>query len=174
MKYTLSINQKVWQKKCPKADIRHAVVLEAIKSLCNSKSDKIIRTNDGFTWVASKTILDELPMLKIKTKAGISPIIKSLQDWKFIEIRRDKISGYQYYKLTEKSESLERDISKYKDNLNLHPYDPLNDPVKTIEHPRKEDRTYKSTKDPYTNNQEEKTFGNEKEQFVTETPFDRD
>ncbi len=172
MKFTLNINQLVWNKKCPQADIRHAIVLEAIKSICNSKSDKIIRTNDGFTWVASKKILEELPMLKIKTKAGISPIIKNLQDWKFVEIRRDAVSGYQYYRLTEKAESLERDTSKHKDNLNLRPLDSPNDPVKKIKHPRKENRTYYSTKDHSTKDQkEEKTFGNEKN-LVTETPFD--
>jgi len=147
MKYSLHINQLTWQWLCPEADIRHSVVFEAIKSICNSPSKNIIRDGEGFTWVSSNVILNELPMLKIKTKGGISPLIKDLNEWGMIEIKREIKTGNQFYKITEKAEKLDRKV----DNENTkHLLDSVNDPVRNSKRPRLQNLTDHYTKDHNT------------------------
>jgi hypothetical protein len=152
MKYHITVNQLTWKSLCPDADFRHATILEAIKSICNSVSTDIVRTDDGYTWVSSNLILNELPMLKIKTKAGLSPLIKDLQQWGMVNIKKDKATGNHYYKLTPKSESLDRTLN---DKETKHLLDSLNDPVKSCKRPRFENLTDHYTIDQDTNDHKE-------------------
>ena len=146
MKYTIVINQLTWQTICPDADFRHAILLEAIKSFCNSKSEKMIRSGDGYTWVSSTALLNELPMLIAKTKSGLTPVLKDLESWGMIKIKRDENSGYKYYKVTEKAESLDREINSE------HLLNKSYTPVRLNEHPRTINRTYHYTNNHNTSN----------------------
>lgn len=144
MKYNILINQVTWKSICPKADFRHAVVLIAIRSLCHSVSDKMVRTGDGYTWISSSKILAELPMLRITTKAGLSPIIKDLSDWGMIDILHEK-GGKQYYKITLKAESVERKNDKDSEQV----LDSPNAPLRGSNRKRSQNLT-----DPYTRDQD--------------------
>jgi len=145
MKYTILINQLKWQEYFPDADFRHAIVLEIIKSLCNSQSDKIMRSSDGYTWISNNLIIKEAPMLQYKSKAGLSPILNKLCKWELIKIRKDK-SNNNYYKITEKAEMLDRKIED-----NEHPLEIANGGVSDCKRPRKESLTYNTTNYKTTN-----------------------
>lgn len=151
MKYNISINQLAWQTICPDADIRHSSIFEVIKSICNSKNPKLKKTDDGFTWISSGLIINELPMLKIKSKGGITKILKQLQEWDFIEIKKDLKTNKNYFQTTLKSEQLERE--------NAINYDQKNETKKggAVYHSKRgclPQYTYPITIDPSTKEQE--------------------
>jgi hypothetical protein len=76
--------------------------------MCNAK--KMIRSETGKTFISSNHLLDELPLMKIKTKAGISKLLKELESWGLIETEISK-TGRKYYDYTIKFEdSLRRDL----------------------------------------------------------------
>lgn len=138
MKYNILVNQLTWKALCPDSDFRHAVVFDIIKMLCNSQSDKMIRTGDGFTWIASSLILSQAPMLKIKTKAGLTPIIESLRAWGMLDIKCEA-GGKQFYRLTVYSEGLERSL----DDKNIKQVlDSLNGSVSSSKQYRLQNRIY--------------------------------
>lgn len=107
MKYTIVINQKAWKSLYPDAQANDAIVFDAIKSICNAKSDNIIRTADGYTWISLKLISEEMPMLGITSKSTISGYISKLELWGLIFTK--KIEQKLYVKLSPKSDLLERD-----------------------------------------------------------------
>ena len=143
MKYTILINQLTWQIYLPEADFRHAIVLEIIKSLCNSQNDKIVRSNDGYTWISNAMIIKEAPMLQYNSKSSLTPIFKKLNEWGLISIRIDETTNNHFYKLTEKAEMLDRKMDL--DESNEHPFKILNGGVQNNERPRSKKRTYKTT-----------------------------
>ena len=152
MKYLISINQLTWQHYFPEANFRHAIVLEIIKSLCNSQSSKILKSNDGYTWIANNMIIKEAPMLQYNSKSSLTPIFKQLSEWGLILIRKDEKSNNHYYKLTEKAEMLDRKPDE--DESNEQVFKIMNEGVQNNERPRSKSCTYKDTnyKDTIINN----------------------
>jgi len=136
MKYVISINQLTWQHYFPKANERHIIIFEVIKSICNSVSKNMIRTDDGHTWIASQMIIDEVPILQIKTKGGLTRYIKDLVDWNLIDRISDPSLKRFYYKITEVGEKLDRslseqDVNKLKSTVekSKRPFTNVNDTV---------------------------------------------
>jgi len=107
MKYNISINQLAWKFYFPDAKLKHVVVFEAIRSMCFSTDDTLLRTTNGFTWISNKLILKEVPLLDITSKSGISPILRKLEEWKLIETKN--IDRNKYYKITPIADKLRRD-----------------------------------------------------------------
>ena len=143
MKYLISINQLTWQHYFPEADFRHAIVLEIIKSLCNSQSSKILKSNDGYTWIANNMIIKEAPMLQYNSKSSLTPIFKRLTEWGLILIRKDDKTNNHYYKLTEQAEMLDRKLEEVESNEQV--FKIMNKGVQNNERPRSKKCTYKDT-----------------------------
>jgi hypothetical protein len=120
MKYFLGVNQKIWLEKYPKADIKTALIFDVVKNFCavrNSKTKKLILDNEEYTWINYQTIINELPMMKFKSKGSISSRINLLKKWKLIKTFRAP-DGSIYIRLTEKASEL---IFEPSVHLNEHP-----------------------------------------------------
>jgi len=144
MKYSILINQLAWLHYYPEARAQHAIIFDSIKSICNSASSKIIRTSDGYTYISSKLILDENPILHLTSKGSVTKIIQELKDWKLIDYQT--IEQKNYYRLTEESEKLDR--SKNDDLFKI-----LNSTVQNIEQEpfNKMNRSYNKDQSNYNN-----------------------
>jgi len=72
--WTVTINLYAIYKYFPNLDIIDAVLLYYLRDICNSRSKSLLRKNkDGkeFTWISYKHIIEQVPSLRITSKAGI-------------------------------------------------------------------------------------------------------
>ena len=79
MKYHISINQAQAAKICPDLDFNDLAIYDFIKSFATSGNCTTIY--DGgkvYYWVSHAAIMDELPLLHIKSKTGIIARINKL------------------------------------------------------------------------------------------------
>jgi DNA-binding MarR family transcriptional regulator len=122
MKYFIGINQKVWLDKYPKVDLETALIFDIIKNFCavrNNKIKKFILDNEEYTWINYQMIIDELPMLKFKSKGSISPRVNLLKKIGLIRTFRAP-EGSIYVRLTEKASELIFDIPVHKNEQAVH------------------------------------------------------
>ena len=122
MKYFIGINQKVWLDKYPKVDLETALIFDIIKNFCavrNNKIKKFILDNEEYTWINYQMIIDELPMLKFKSKGSISPRFNLLKKIGLIKTFRAP-EGSIYVRLTEKASELIFDTTVHQDEHPVH------------------------------------------------------
>ena len=138
MKYTIYINQKELCK--TDFDLVDGAILDYLYFICNSKNEKIEEQRiNGYTWVDYNKILNDIPMMRIKSKGALSRRVKKMEASGFIKSIERRKNGHilKYFALTKKSNSLfiqSNNPIQEKENpihLNSHPIDE-NEPISTI------------------------------------------
>ena len=107
MKYTIYINQKELCK--TDFDLVDGAILDYLYFICNSKNEKINKQRiNGYTWVDYKKILNDNPMLRIKSTGALTRRVKKMEDTGFIKSIERRKNGHKlkYFDLTKKSNSL--------------------------------------------------------------------
>ena len=149
MKYTIYINQKELCK--TDFDLVDGAILDYLYFICNSKNEKIKKQRiDGYTWVDYKKILNDNPMLRIKSTGALTRRVKKMEDTGFIKSIERRKNGHKlkYFALTKKSNSLftqTQDPILKKENpihLNAYPIDE-NEPINAIKDYTNKDYTIK-------------------------------
>ena len=149
MKYTIYINQKALCK--TDFDLVDGAILDYLYFICNSKNEKIKKQRiDGYTWVDYKKILNDIPMMRIKSKGALSRRVKKMEDTGFIKSIERRKNGHKlkYFALTKKSNSLfiqsNNPILENENpiHLNTYPIDE-NEPISTIKDYTNKDKTIK-------------------------------
>lgn len=79
MKYTITINQKAAVDNGFDIDVIDLAIFDFIKDFGGSNACSKIQTNEGlYFWIAHKKIIEQLPLIKIKTSQGIIKRIENL------------------------------------------------------------------------------------------------
>ena len=107
MKYTIYINQKELSK--TDFDLVDGAILDYLYFICNSKNEKIEEQRiNGYTWVDYSKIIDDNPLLRIKSKGALSKRVKQMEESGFIKLNEIRKNGHKlkYFALTKKSDSL--------------------------------------------------------------------
>ena len=138
MKYTIYINQKALCK--TDFDLVDAAILDYLNFICNSKNEKIENQRiNGYTWVDYKKILNDNPMLRIKSTGALTRRVKKMEDTGFIKSIEKRKNGHKlkYFALTKQSNSLfiqsNNPIDENENPIHLDSY-PIdeNEPINTI------------------------------------------
>jgi hypothetical protein len=80
MKYNILINQKAVIDNNFDLDIVDLAILDFIKDFGHSqKCERILTTEGEYFWISHKLIIEEMPLLRITTKAGIIKRIENLE-----------------------------------------------------------------------------------------------
>ncbi len=104
MKYNIDINQLALSK--TELDIIDCSILNFIIFICSSKNEKIEKQRkDGFTWLDYKYLLQEMPLLKIKSISALTPRIKKIEEAGYVIVDRKEHQKI-YIKVTEKIDEL--------------------------------------------------------------------
>ena len=152
MKYTIYINQKELSK--TDFDLVDGAILDYLYLICNSKNEKIAEQRiNGYTWVDYNKLLNDNPLLRIKSKGALSRRVKKMEQSRFIKSIERRKNGHilKYFSLTKKSNSLftqTHDPIHEKENpihLNSYPIDE-NEPISTIKDYTIKDNTIKIEK----------------------------
>lgn len=86
MKYNININQKVLHTS--KLDLVDSSILDWLMIMCNSKNENIeSKRLDGMTWIDYGTLLQDMPMLRIKSTSSLTPRFKKLQEEGYIKTK---------------------------------------------------------------------------------------
>lgn len=103
MKYNININQIALAK--TSLDIADGAILDYLYYLCSSLSDKVEKhRKNGYTWVNFNYLMEEMPLLRVKSKSRISERIKKIGEEGFLKTQRE---GNKFYvKLTSKVDEL--------------------------------------------------------------------
>ena len=107
MKYTIYINQKELSK--TDFDLVDGAILDYLYFICNSTNEKIEEQRiNGYTWVDYSKIIDDNPLLRIKSKGALSKRVKQMEELGFIKLNEIRKNGHKlkYFALTKKSDSL--------------------------------------------------------------------
>ena len=107
MKYTIYINQKELSN--TDFDLVDGAILDYLYFICNSKNEKIEEQRiNGYTWVDYSKIIDDNPLLRIKSKGALSKRVKQMEELGFIKLNEIRKNGHKlkYFALTKKSDSL--------------------------------------------------------------------
>jgi hypothetical protein len=114
MKYNIDINQLKFVELAPDLNERHAIILEDIAQLCNSKNRNIAKqrreiNGEKYTWVDFDTVIEDLPILHLKHRSSISRYLSEIANAGFI--KKQNIGDRVFITLTEMYEMLmvERD-----------------------------------------------------------------
>ncbi len=120
MKYNININQKALSVLGPEMDILDAAILEYIKSMCNSVSEKIsgkrIEDDKGvWTWIDLGTLITDMPLLRLslKSKGALARRVKKIESCGFVTTMRRTVKSHirLFFKLEAKINEL--DISSH-------------------------------------------------------------
>ena len=104
MKYNININQLVLSE--TKLDLSECAILDWLIYFCNSKNQKIdSRRKNGYTQIEYNLLIEELPLLRVKSKGSITAKIANLESEGFIEVNRSTHQS-NYVKLTDKVDEL--------------------------------------------------------------------
>jgi len=112
MKYTIQVNQIILSQ-YKFLDIKDAGILDYLRAWCQADDKKVRQLSikeEGieyrYTWINFKYLIDEMPLLKIKSKASISERISKLEKTGFIKTFRAPDRNL-YIRLTAKIKELE-------------------------------------------------------------------
>lgn len=95
MKYNLYVNQKVICNISPDIEIKEAIILDYIIFICQSNNAKIKEKRiNGFTWINYNKIIEDLPILKFKSKSSITEKIDKLREYWYVETQIIKQNLY--------------------------------------------------------------------------------
>lgn len=87
MKYNININQERLSKE-PDITISDCAVIDYLSVMCSSLSEKIESNRlDGFTWINLTHMMNEMPLLRLKTKSGASKAISRIRKMGFVETK---------------------------------------------------------------------------------------
>jgi len=108
MKYNININQLVLSK--TSLDLIDSAILDYIIVICNSKSKAVSnkRKKDelgDWTWINFNKLIQDMPLLRIKSKSTISERIKKISKVGFLRTNQAKDKRL-FVQLTEKTDSL--------------------------------------------------------------------
>lgn len=99
MNYTIEINQFAGEKHFPDLDIIDLAIFDYIRKFYPS-TEKYTDTLGVWFWISHKKIIDDMPKLKIKSKAGIIKRVNNLIDVGIIDRHPNiKNIGRSYYKV---------------------------------------------------------------------------
>ena len=109
MKYFLTINQLILSD-YPKIDIKDAAILDYLYFYCNSQNPKIIKNRVCeehlcWTWVDYSSLIQDMPLLRIRSRGVLTKRIKTLKEAGFI---KTKMLNNQklYFRTTNKIDEL--------------------------------------------------------------------
>lgn len=87
-------------------DVNDAAVLEWIIAICKSVNPKVEKQRlENWTWIDYGKLINDMPLLRVKSKGSITPRIQRIVENGFIEVKQ--IDGRKLYaKLKAKVESL--------------------------------------------------------------------
>jgi hypothetical protein len=106
MKYNIFINQEKLSKD-KELSLSDCAVFDYLHTICGSESEKIGNKRfNGFTWVNLNHLIEEMPLLRIKTISGASRIVSKLAKLGYIETRTDTKNRKLYIKPTDKMMSI--------------------------------------------------------------------
>ncbi len=108
MKYFILINQQILSK--TELDIIDGAILDYIYFYCNSQNEKIKkqRINENgelWTWINYKSLLEDMPMLKIKSAGAITPRIEKIEKSGYVRTKHFQHQK-KYFQMTAKSDGL--------------------------------------------------------------------
>lgn len=120
MKYNININQLVLSE--TSLDLSECAILDWLIYFCNSKNHKIeSRRKNGYTQIDYALLLEELPLLRIKSKGSLTTKIANLEKEGFIEVNRATHQS-NYVKLTERVDELFSKLnSSVQNNEQIYP-----------------------------------------------------
>ena len=107
MKYNIYINQLALAD--TDLDIVDGAILDYLKFLCGSTNPSIEKHRQkGHTWADYGKIIEDNPMLRIKSKNSLTPRIKRIRDSGYITTIEKRIAGHKriYVRLTPLFDSL--------------------------------------------------------------------
>lgn len=113
MKYNININQKALAESG--LDLIDCAILDWLIIICNSKNQAIQdKRMSGLTWVDYKTLLKDMPLLKIKSPSALTPRFKKIEKSGYIkcQTKREGSVTKMYVSLEKKIDSLFIEINK--------------------------------------------------------------
>ena len=105
-------------------DVFDAAILDCIKGMCTSISNKIeikrIRSDDHtlWTWIDLQHLINEMPLLRINSRGAITRRIKKIEKNGFISTRSKSVDGH--IRLFVKLERKIDELTFFKDNVTSH------------------------------------------------------
>lgn len=143
MQFNISINQKAFTEVAPECDIIDAAIFDFIHQFIGSGKSERIEDNGDWYWVSYQKIIDENPILGIKTKSTIYKRVEKLINANILT---------RYHKNQEMAKTYFGRGDKYADIIYNKPNSQKNDPSCSKERPpTSEKNDNHSTKDHSTN-----------------------
>lgn len=106
MKFNININQYELSKN-KDITIQDSAIIDWLFTICGSDSDKVSRSRvDGWTWVSLPHLIDDMPLLRIKTNSGASKLIKRIKTLGYVDTKKDTKERKLYVKPTMKLRDL--------------------------------------------------------------------
>jgi len=113
IKYNVNINQLALSELSDDMDMIDAAILDYIYGICSSVNEKIelrrIKDEKGsWTWIDFQTLLEQMPLLRIKSRSSVTPRIQKIEKNGFISTFKKRIKGHVclFVKLDREIESL--------------------------------------------------------------------
>lgn len=109
MKYFILINQQVLSQ--TELDVVDGAILDYIYFYCNSQNEKIKKqriidkNNEIWTWIDYQSLLNDMPILRLKSISSLTIKIKKIENAGYIESGRFQHIK-KYFKMTTKSDDL--------------------------------------------------------------------
>lgn len=137
MKFYININQEKLIELAPEARLTDGAVMDYVYWLCSSPSQEVencrIAVNgEKYTWVNYDWLLQDMPLLKGKSKSTLTPVFKRLEKWGFIKTYQVS-SGRKYVHLVDKADLLFRNqngtVRKTKQGRSENKTNPVTNPV---------------------------------------------
>ncbi len=112
MKFFININQEKLIELAPEARLTDGAVMDYVYWLCSSPSQevencRIVVREEKYTWVNYDWLLQDMPLLRGKSKSTLTPVFKRLEKWGFIKTHQIA-SGRKYVHLVDKADLLFR------------------------------------------------------------------
>lgn len=89
MKYNININQ-LGLADDTEITLSEASVIDWIHTFCGANNYKINKSKvDGWTWLSCQYLIDDMPLLRIKTRSGGRKLLNRLEALGYIEIKKE-------------------------------------------------------------------------------------
>lgn len=106
MKFNIYINQyKLIENK--DVSIQEAAVIDWLYTMFGSTSEKMTKKRiEGWTWVSLPYLIEDMPLLRIRTNSGAAKLVRKIKSMGFITTRIDRKERKLYAKPTQKMRDL--------------------------------------------------------------------
>lgn len=106
MKFNIYINQyKLIENK--DVSIQEAAVIDWLYTMFGSTNEKMTKKRvEGWTWVSLPYLIEDMPLLRIKTNSGAAKLVRKIKSMGFITTRVDTKERKLYAKPTQKMRDL--------------------------------------------------------------------